>query len=114
MPIGGPIAPRAAYGERAGTDLGLPSGGARCCSLTAMNRVMIVIDSYRVSGPAKGLLDLCDAARGYLEPLIVVFQRGGRETTEFREACARRKLQVEVLWERYRFDPSLLAQARRV
>lgn len=82
--------------------------------MTGMKRVMIIIDSYRVSGPAKGLLDLCDAARGHLEPLMVVFQRGGHETTEFREVCAWRKLQVEVLWERCRFDPSVLVQACRV
>jgi glycosyltransferase involved in cell wall biosynthesis len=79
-----------------------------------MTRVMMLIDTYRVGGPAKGLLDFCDATRGDLDPLIVVFQRGGQQATEFREACASRGVQVEVLWEQYRFDPSLLAQAQRV
>jgi len=34
-----------------------------------MLRVLMAIDSYRVSGPAKGLLDFCDAARGRVQPL---------------------------------------------
>jgi len=76
-----------------------------------MANVMIVIDSYRVSGPAKGLLDFCQSARGSLEPLVVVFQRARPEATEFRADCERRGLPLKVLWERRRYDLSLLRQA---
>src|SRR5262245_35309507 len=77
-------------------------------------RVMIALDSYRVSGLAKGILDFCEATRGRVEPQLVVFQRGGRAQTEFREECTRRGLRVEVLWERCWLDPSVLLQARLV
>jgi glycosyltransferase involved in cell wall biosynthesis len=76
-----------------------------------MKRVMLVLDAYRVSGPAKGILDFCEAAGSRLEPLIVLFQRGGQEPTELREECARRGLPVEVLRERWRFDPAALSRA---
>lgn len=76
-----------------------------------MIRVMIVIDSYRVSGPAKGVLEFCDSAIGHVDPLILVFQRGSPEATEFRRECERRGVLVQHLWERFRGDPSVLRQA---
>src|SRR4029453_15584427 len=79
-----------------------------------MTRVMIVLDAYRVSGLAKGILDFCEATHGRVEPQLVGFQRGGREPTELREECARRGLRAEVLWEHCWLDPSVLIQARRV
>jgi len=79
-----------------------------------MTRVMILMDAYRVSGLAKGILDFCEATQGRVEPQLVVFQRGDREPTELREECARRGVRAEVLWERFWLDPSVLIQARRV
>ena len=79
-----------------------------------MIRALIAIDSYRVTGPAKGLLDFCESARGHVQPLVVAFQRGPGETTEFRRECERRRIPVEVVWERCRYDVSALGRARRV
>jgi glycosyltransferase involved in cell wall biosynthesis len=75
---------------------------------------MIAIDSYRVSGPAKGLLDFCESARGRVDPTIVVFQRGRSETTEFRKECERRGVPVAVVWEHHRYDISAVLRALRV
>jgi hypothetical protein len=80
----------------------------------AVTRVMIVLDTYRVSSPARGVLDFCVAPRGRAEPRLVVFQRGGGEPTEVREECVRLGLHMDVPWERFRFDPRVLIRARRV
>ena len=77
-----------------------------------MLRVVMAIDSYRVSGPAKGLLDFCEAARGCVQPLVLAFQRGSRALTEFRRDGERRGIPIEVVWERCRYDASVLSRAR--
>jgi len=79
-----------------------------------MMRVLMAIDSYRVSGPAKGLLDFCESARGHVQPLVLAFQRGRREVTEFRREADRRRIPMQVVWERWRYDVSALGRARRV
>src|SRR5205807_8571566 len=78
-----------------------------------MIRITIAIDAYRVSGPAKGLLDFLGSVRDRLEALVLVFQRGRRDVTEFRQACQRREIAVEVVWERHRYDVSVLSRALR-
>jgi glycosyltransferase involved in cell wall biosynthesis len=75
---------------------------------------MIALDSYRVSGPAKVLLDFCESARGQVDPVIVVFQRGRPETTDFRRECHRRGVRVAVLREHHRYDISALTRVLRV
>ena len=67
-------------------------------------RVMAVIDTYRVSGPAKGLLDFFEFARDHLDPLVVVFERGRGYATELQSECARRSLAFAAVWERHRND----------
>jgi len=76
-------------------------------------RVMIVIDARRVSGPAKGVLDFCESARGRVDPVVVAFQRGA-EGTEFQHECRRRSIRVEVVRERYRYDVSLVSRTLRL
>lgn len=73
-------------------------------------RLMIAIDSYRVSGPAKGVLDFCEAARGHVDPIVVLFQRGRGVPTDVQEECRRRGVPVEVVPERRRYDLSLLSR----
>jgi glycosyltransferase involved in cell wall biosynthesis len=77
-------------------------------------RVLMAIDTYRVSGPAKGLLDFCDAARGRVQPLVVAFQRGPRVPTELALECERRRIPMARVWERFRYDPSMPGRAARV
>ena len=79
-----------------------------------MMRVLMAIDSYRVSGPAKGLLDFCESARGHVQALVLAFQRGRREVTEFRREADRRRIPMQVVWERWRYDVSALGRAQRV
>lgn len=77
---------------------------------------MIAIDSYRVSGPAKGVLDLCDSARGYVDPVVLVFERGPRKGSEFQSECRYRGIHLEVVRERRRYDltlPSRIVQMAR-
>ena len=74
-------------------------------------RVMALIDTNRVSGPAKGLLDFCEVARGQLDPLIVVFQRGTARATELRNECERRSVRFDAVWERHRYDIMVLRRA---
>jgi glycosyltransferase involved in cell wall biosynthesis len=78
-----------------------------------MARVMIVLDSYRVTGPAKIALEFCSALAGRIEPRVVIFQRGSQEP-ELREACERRGLRIHALRERCRFDPTTLIEAGRI
>lgn len=73
-------------------------------------RLMIAIDSYRMSGPAKGVLDFCEAVRMHVDPIVVVFQRGRGVPTEVQEECRRRGVPIEVVAERRRYDPSLLSR----
>lgn len=79
-----------------------------------MPRVMILIDSYRVSGPAKGLLDFCEATHGRCGPLLVAFERRRRGPTELRDACERRGIDLRVVRERFRYDPAMFGQTVRL
>lgn len=77
-------------------------------------RVLIVIDAFRVTGPAKGILQLCDASRGRFTPRLAVIERGCRGASPLRQACEVRGLDAVVLVERRRFDPSPLHRAWRL
>jgi len=77
-------------------------------------RVMAVIDTYRVSGPAKGVLDFFEFARDHLDPLVVVFERGRGSATELQSECARRSLAFAAVWERHRYDLTLVRRALAV
>jgi glycosyltransferase involved in cell wall biosynthesis len=80
----------------------------------SLTRVLMLIDACRVTGPAKGILQLCEAARGRFEPRLAVFERVGRDAGELRDACAQQALAVTILRERRRFDPSPLLAAWRL
>jgi len=75
---------------------------------------MIAIDSHRVSGPAKGLLDFCSAVRPSVDPVVVVFHRGRQEETEFQDECRRCGVPVRVVPEYYRYDISLVRRTLQV
>jgi glycosyltransferase involved in cell wall biosynthesis len=74
----------------------------------------MAIDAARVTGPAKGILQLCAAAAGRFVPRLVLFGRAQARSTELRDACAAQGLDVAVLAERHRFDPALAIELARL
>src|SRR5262249_8151199 len=81
-----------------------------------MIRVMTIIEPHRhrLSGPAKGVLDFFSQVTHEVSALLVLFERNTNGPTEFREACYRRGLRTEVVRERQRFAPSVVARAVRL
>ncbi|MBM4046321.1 MAG: glycosyltransferase family 4 protein [Planctomycetes bacterium] len=74
-------------------------------------RVMAAIDTYRVGGPGKGLLQFCQEAQRYaIDPHLVTFIRGHRMSTEFMLAARGRQVSIEVIRERVKFDPTVLSR----
>ena len=99
-------------------------------------RVLALLEATTVTGPARLLIDFCRQARTLgatpegaprVEASIVTFHRGGRgasadgvgawETAapnRFVEAAREAGVTVDVIEERFRFDPSVVGQLRRV
>jgi glycosyltransferase involved in cell wall biosynthesis len=84
-------------------------------------RVVALIESYRPAGPARNLIEFARAAReakGDLPAVdlsIVTFQRGALEPPNaFVTAAREASLAVDVLAERFRFDPAVIPQLRAV
>jgi glycosyltransferase involved in cell wall biosynthesis len=80
-------------------------------------RVLACIEARSVTGPAKNLLMLAQALSANTvrpcEIRIATFVRGETRNA-FTEACARSGVQVDLIRERWRFDPGVLAQLGRV
>lgn len=72
-------------------------------------RVLIVIDTYRIGGPGKGLLQFF--RNGGLEccqPLLVSFWRGPEGDWQFRDAAQATGVSFQALKQRHGFDPAVL------
>lgn len=93
--------------------------------MTQTIKLLAVIEATTVTGPAKNLIGFAARAgsREFAEPLglprvetvVVTFQRGaGAEPNAFVRAARAAGLAVEVIPERFRFDPSVLGGLRRV
>ena len=70
------------------------------------------MDTYRVSGPAKGLLALSrpEEPRNGFEVHVACFVRGFMRTTDFTNEADRRDVDLYVLRERFLGDPRLLGR----
>jgi glycosyltransferase involved in cell wall biosynthesis len=78
-------------------------------------RVAILIATYRIGGPGKGLLDFCQAAPDYgCEPFLVGFTVGKEESSPFLEEARRRKIKVLRLKHHFRYDPTPIFQFRSI
>jgi glycosyltransferase involved in cell wall biosynthesis len=93
-------------------------------------RLVAVTEANTVTGAAKSLLDFCRSAREAsmaspaeprVETSVVTFERPRRgdtqakgERNEFVEAARRLGLEVDVIEERFRFDPRVARDLRRV
>lgn len=79
-------------------------------------RLLIFLDTDHVSGPARLAIDFARRAMelGH-EPLMLGLVRGPRRTpTVFTEAAEAAGLRVDLLHERFRFDPRVVGQFRRL
>lgn len=77
-------------------------------------RVFIVIDSVKLGGPGKGLLQYLERVRGDIDYVIVNFTQGDSDRFEFVEIARNRGHRVELIEERHRFNPLTLARALRM
>ena len=81
----------------------------------ARMKVFALIDTRQVSGPCRGLFQLAKLAHtvdvNYVLGLFV--KRPYRTYPSIHEAC-RRGYTVEVLTERFRYDPAVVGHAERV
>lgn len=81
-------------------------------------KLMAIIEARSVTGPARNLIDFCRQARRFgarLEPTLVTFHRIGLGwPADFIEAARRADLQVEVITERFRFDPRALSELKSI
>jgi glycosyltransferase involved in cell wall biosynthesis len=74
-------------------------------------KVIILIATYRIGGPGKGLMDFCQAAPDYgCDPVLVGFTVGKEETSPFLEEAKKRRIQTLSIKHHFRFDPTLLSQ----
>ena len=85
-------------------------------------RLLALLEATTVNGPAKALLDFCRRVVAEAEPglprvetSIVTFQRGDPSApNRFVEAAREAGVEVDVIEERFRFDPRVVTQLRRV
>jgi glycosyltransferase involved in cell wall biosynthesis len=97
--------------------------------MTPTIKLLSIIEATTVTGPAKNLLGFCRLARSAemsaglprVEVSVVTFERGhgaeaDRDATPnaFVAAARAAGVEVEVIGERFRFDPRVLGELRRV
>ena len=74
-------------------------------------KVAILIATYRIGGPGKGLLDFCEAAPEYgCEPLLMGFTLGKEISSPFIQEAKKRKLKVLSIKHHFKYDPTPIFQ----
>lgn len=94
---------------------------------TSLMKILSIIEATTVNGPAKNLLKFCrlmqspefaSDGRPLVEVSIATFVRGAAEqdlaTNAFVEAAREAGIPVDVINERFRFDPSIIKQLRAI
>jgi len=78
-------------------------------------RILALIEATTVTGPAKNLLMLAQklAGAGTARIQIVTFTRD-QKNTAFLDAFAKGGVEVDLIKERYRFDPGVIPQLREI
>ncbi|HEX8560185.1 MAG TPA: glycosyltransferase [Pyrinomonadaceae bacterium] len=95
--------------------------------MTPTIKLLALIEGATVTGPAKNLLAFCRRARSAemeaeglprVETSIITFERGaagaGAEVTPFVAAAREAGVEVDVVRERFRYDPRAVAQLRDI
>lgn len=74
-------------------------------------KVIILIATYRIGGPGKEILDICEVAPEYgVEPILVGFTVGRVKNTPFLDEAKRRKIKTFSIRHHFRYDPSPIVQ----
>jgi glycosyltransferase involved in cell wall biosynthesis len=74
-------------------------------------KVAVLIATYRIGGPGKGLLDFCQAAPDYgCDPILVGFRMSKIETLPFLEEAKKRKIKTLSIKHHFRYDPAPIVQ----
>jgi glycosyltransferase involved in cell wall biosynthesis len=74
-------------------------------------KVAVLIATYRIGGPGKGLLDFCQAAPDYCcDPILVGFRMSTVETLPFLEEAKKRKIKTLSIKHHFRYDPAPIVQ----
>ncbi len=87
-------------------------------------RLLALLEATTVTGPAKALIDFCRRAPALaeaepgmprVETTLLTFQRGDPSApNRFVEAAREAGVEIDVIEERFRFDPRVIARLRRV
>ena len=81
-------------------------------------RVLALMESSCVTGPAKNLIEFAIRAacrrQNRANITVVTFQRGQRVRNTFVEACRKAGVSVHVIREQFRFDVAALSQLQRL
>jgi glycosyltransferase involved in cell wall biosynthesis len=74
-------------------------------------KVAILIATYRIGGPGKGLLDFCKIAPDYgCEPILVGFTVGEEDSSPFLEEAKKREIKTFSVKHHFRYDPAPIIQ----
>src|SRR5579863_5937198 len=80
-------------------------------------RVLDFMETSRVSGPAKNLIEFVQQARNWplqLNMAVATFRRGNSPgSNEFIKACQQAGIDVELIHERFLFDPAIIVAMRK-
>ena len=78
-------------------------------------KVLIMIATDQISGPAKGVLQFLEnAPAGAFDYVLCGFEVTNRPVGQFVQEARRRNLNLRVLKQRFPFDPDLILQARHL
>src|ERR1051325_699238 len=89
---------------------------------TSLVKILAVMEAGSVTGPAKNLLTFCRSALDHnfpglprIETSIATFRRGPSERFPdgFVDAAVNLDIQIDVIQERFRFDPQVLTDLRK-
>ncbi|HVP36425.1 MAG TPA: glycosyltransferase family 4 protein [Terriglobales bacterium] len=74
-------------------------------------KVIILIATYRIGGPGKEILDICEVAPEFgFDPILVGFTVGREKNTPFLDEANRRKIKTFSIRHYFRYDPSPIIQ----
>ena len=77
-------------------------------------KILILMETEVFSGPAKNLLETLKLLRGKIHFEAATFLRGHAESSEFIDAVRAAGFPVHILREKFRYDPSAIAQLARI
>jgi glycosyltransferase involved in cell wall biosynthesis len=77
-------------------------------------RVLSLLDAYAVTGPAKNLMQLCRGVNAGSEACITIATIARTASNPFIEAAKASGIEIDVIHERFRYDPGVGSQLRAI